>query len=97
MTPEQDSQRVTDSPAPAGPRGRWVVRAALPIPRSEMAWATAAIGRMHVLVMDCVAKLLANPDFNNALAGLLSQPDREPLVRARLQQITVRAKRLDLA
>lgn len=52
--------------------------------------AAAADVREHV--MDCVAKLLANPDFNNALAGLLSQPDREPLVRARLQQFTVRAK-----
>jgi len=49
MTPEQESQRVTDSTAPAGPRGRWVARAALPIPRSEMAWATAAMGCMHVL------------------------------------------------
>ena len=42
MTPEQEAQRVTESPAPAGPAGRWVPRAALPIPRSEMAWATAA-------------------------------------------------------
>lgn len=49
MTPEQEAQRVTDSPAPAGPTGRWVARAALPIPRSEMAWATAAAGRMHVV------------------------------------------------
>ena len=49
MTPEQDGQRVTDSTAPAGPSGRWVTRAALPIPRSEMAWATAAVGCMHVL------------------------------------------------
>lgn len=47
MTPEQESQRVTDSPAPAGPRGRWVARAALPIPRNEMAWATAGMGRMQ--------------------------------------------------
>lgn len=47
---------------------------------------------VRVHVMDCVAKLLASPDFNNALAGLLSQSDREPLVRARLQQLTVRAK-----
>ena len=29
MTPEQESQRATDSPAPAKPRGRWVARAAL--------------------------------------------------------------------
>jgi hypothetical protein len=49
MTPEQESQRFTDSPAPAGPQGRWTPRAALPIPRSEMAWATAAQGRMHVV------------------------------------------------
>ena len=49
MTPDQESQRVTDSTAPAGPRGRWVARDALPIPRSEMAWASAAVGCMHVL------------------------------------------------
>lgn len=49
MTPEQESQRVTDSPAPAGAPGRWVPRAAMPIPRSEMAWATATLGRMHVV------------------------------------------------
>ena len=41
MTPDQEAQRVVDSPAPKGPAGRWVARAALPIPRSEMAWATA--------------------------------------------------------
>lgn len=46
--------------------------------------------RQHV--MNCVAQLLANADFNNALAGLLSQPDREPLVRARLQQLSERGK-----
>lgn len=55
----------------------------------ELSTAPADV-REHV--MDCVDKLLANPDFNNALAGLLSQPDREPLVRARLQQLTLRAK-----
>jgi N-acetylneuraminic acid mutarotase len=49
MTPEQEAQRATDSPAPAGAPGRWVARAALPIPRSEMAWATATQGRMHVV------------------------------------------------
>lgn len=43
--------------------------------------------RQHVVV--CVDRLLANPDFNNALAGLLSQPDREPLVRVRLRQLTL--------
>lgn len=49
LTPEQESQRFFDSTAPAGPPGRWVARAALPIPRSEMAWATVAQGRMHVV------------------------------------------------
>ena len=49
LMPDQEAQRVTDSPAPAGPRGRWVPRAALPIPRSEMAWATAWAGRMHII------------------------------------------------
>jgi N-acetylneuraminic acid mutarotase len=49
ITPDQAAQRVTDSPAPPGPPGRWVSRAALPIPRSEMAWATEAGGRMHVV------------------------------------------------
>ena len=49
LTPEQMAQRVIDSPAPAGPPGRWVARAMLPVPRSEMAWATAWAGRMHVI------------------------------------------------
>jgi N-acetylneuraminic acid mutarotase len=49
LSPEQEAQRVTDSPAPPGPPGRWVARAAMPIPRSEMAWATAWAGRMHVV------------------------------------------------
>ena len=49
LTADQEAQRVTDSPAPAGPPGRWEPRAALPIPRSEMAWATAHAGRMHVV------------------------------------------------
>ncbi|MCW8084839.1 Kelch repeat-containing protein [Sabulicella glaciei] len=49
ITPEQAAQRVTDSPAPAGPAGRWIKRADMPIPRSEMAWATAWNGRMHVV------------------------------------------------
>ena len=44
LTPEQEAQRFTDSPAPAGPPGRWEARAALPLPRSEMAWATARAG-----------------------------------------------------
>ena len=49
LTPEQESQRFTDSPAAPGPAGRWAPRAALPLPRSEMAWATAAAGRMHIV------------------------------------------------
>lgn len=49
LTPEQEAQRVLDSPAPAGPPGRWEPRAALPLPRSEMAWATAWGGRMHIV------------------------------------------------
>jgi hypothetical protein len=49
MTPQQEAQRVTESNAPAGPPGRWVARADMPIPRSEMAWATAWAGRMHVV------------------------------------------------
>jgi len=49
LTPDQEAQRVFESPAPAGAAGRWTARAALPIPRSEMAWATVARGRMHII------------------------------------------------
>jgi hypothetical protein len=49
LSPEQESQRVFDSTAPAGPPGRWVARAALPIPRSEMAWAAVVRGQMHIV------------------------------------------------
>ena len=49
LTTDQEAQRVTASPAPAGPAGRWEARAALPIPRSEMAWATGLAGRMHIV------------------------------------------------
>lgn len=43
-------QHVFDSPAPkAAHAGRWVIRAALPLPRSEMAWATEFAGRMHLV------------------------------------------------
>ncbi|WP_376094977.1 Kelch repeat-containing protein [Roseomonas sp. CCTCC AB2023176] len=49
LTPEQIGQRSTDSPAPPGPAGRWVTRAALPIPRSEMAWSVENAGRLHVI------------------------------------------------
>ena len=49
LTADQKAQRVTASPAPAGPPGRWVGRAALPLPRSEMAWATQWAGRIHIV------------------------------------------------
>jgi N-acetylneuraminic acid mutarotase len=49
LTSDQDAQRSFDSPAPKGPQGRWIARAALPIPRSEMAWATELNGRLHVI------------------------------------------------
>jgi N-acetylneuraminic acid mutarotase len=43
-------QNVFDSPAPRAARpGRWATRAALPLPRSEMAWAVAMQGKMHVV------------------------------------------------
>ena len=49
LTTEQIAQRKVDSPAPKGPQGRWTPKAALPLPRSEMAWATAWAGRMHIV------------------------------------------------
>lgn len=43
-------QRVFDSPAPKAPnQGKWVNRAPLPLPRSEMAWATTLNNQMHVV------------------------------------------------
>ena len=49
LTADQTAQRSIESPAPKGPVGRWVSRAALPIPRSEMAWATEWAGRLHII------------------------------------------------
>ncbi len=44
------AQHVFDSPAPkAAQAGRWLARAALPLPRSEMAWAVDLAGKMHVV------------------------------------------------
>ena len=44
------TQNVFDSPAPRAMRpGRWTARAPLPLPRSEMAWAVALQGRMHLV------------------------------------------------
>ena len=52
-TPPLDTmklQHVFDSPAPPAARqGRWVTKAPLPLPRSEMAWATTLNNRMHVV------------------------------------------------
>jgi N-acetylneuraminic acid mutarotase len=43
-------QNVFDSPAPRAARmGRWSTKAPLPLPRSEMAWAAAMNGRMHLV------------------------------------------------
>lgn len=50
VPPIAAQQRVNDSPAPrAASQGRWTARAALPIPRSEMAWGTSWQGRMHIV------------------------------------------------
>lgn len=44
------TQRYFDSPAPkAANPGRWVTRAALPLPRSEMAWAVEYGDQMHLV------------------------------------------------
>ena len=44
------TQNVFDSPArKAAAAGRWASRAPLPLPRSEMAWAVAMQGRMHLV------------------------------------------------
>jgi N-acetylneuraminic acid mutarotase len=43
-------QHQFDTPAPrAANQGRWVARAPLPLPRSEMAWATVLNNRMHIV------------------------------------------------
>jgi N-acetylneuraminic acid mutarotase len=48
--PAAAEQAVTDSPAPkAANQGRWITRAALPLPRSEMAWATVLDNKMHLV------------------------------------------------
>jgi N-acetylneuraminic acid mutarotase len=45
-----EAQRVFDTPAPrAANQGRWVARAPLPLPRSEMAWATVLDNKMHIV------------------------------------------------
>lgn len=48
--PIAQTQAVTDSPAPkAANPGRWIKKAAIPIPRSEMAWAVSMDDRMHLV------------------------------------------------
>ena len=43
------TQHVFDSPAPrAANPGRWMRKAPLLVPRSEMAWAAGHAGRMHL-------------------------------------------------
>ena len=43
-------QNVFDSPAPKAENpGRWMAKAPLPLPRSEMAWATECTGRLHLV------------------------------------------------
>ena len=50
MPPEAEGQRFLYSSAPQSPaQGRWITRAPLPLPRSEMAWATAWDNKMHVI------------------------------------------------
>ena len=50
LPPNAEAQKSSDSPAPRAARaGRWSARAPLPFPRSEMAWAAAWNGRMHVV------------------------------------------------
>ena len=44
------TQHVFDSIAPkAATQGRWVAKAPLPLPRSEMAWAVAHADKMHLV------------------------------------------------
>jgi hypothetical protein len=49
LAPDEEAERLSATPAPPGAPGRWVQRASLPIARSEMNWAAAWAGRMHVI------------------------------------------------
>ncbi len=49
LTPDQRAEAMLDSPAPAGPPGRWATRASLPVPTSEFSGAAASNGRLHVV------------------------------------------------
>jgi N-acetylneuraminic acid mutarotase len=49
-TDTMQAQQVFDSPAPkAANQGQWIARASLPLPRSEMAWATVLNKKMHLV------------------------------------------------
>jgi N-acetylneuraminic acid mutarotase len=49
LTPDQRAEALLDSPAPAGPPGRWAARAAMPVPTSEMGGGAAWAGRLHLV------------------------------------------------
>jgi hypothetical protein len=49
LSPDQHAEALLDSPAPAGPPGRWMTRASLPVPTSEMGGGAAWGGRLHVV------------------------------------------------
>jgi N-acetylneuraminic acid mutarotase len=50
LPPDVFSQRFYYTPAPAAPnQGKWVEQASLPLPRSEMAWATEWNDRMYIV------------------------------------------------
>jgi hypothetical protein len=47
--PEEVAKPVTNSPAPSGAPGRWVMRVSLPIPTSESGGGAAWVGRLHII------------------------------------------------
>ena len=50
LPPQALEHAVYDSPAPkAAQPGRWIPRAPLPLPRTEMAWAAEVNGRLHLV------------------------------------------------
>jgi N-acetylneuraminic acid mutarotase len=49
LSPAQRAEALLDSPAPAGPPGRWVTRALLPVPTSEMGGGAESGGRLHIV------------------------------------------------
>jgi N-acetylneuraminic acid mutarotase len=49
LSPAESAEATTKSPAPAGPPGRWITRASLPVPTSEMGGGAAWAGRLHIV------------------------------------------------